>query len=556
MASATDLVTRLVVEQAAVAGGMRAQEGIEPQEPRITPEVGLAFACAGGAFYAVATALAAFAAKALREKREGWNDGWRMFFEAMSASVLLTGGFCVTLAYTSGQPLALMNAIAYSVQLIGNMALSLRLQLSEYTKSMYVGTIMFATATIQLSALAPEPGSSDVRMLLTIPALLFQVVFWCIVGFAAFHLQFTKDRGLRDVPKVFDYAILVTGFGVLTDNWARVLGVMEGPALIVSTGLMMVPAFALGFVYIKALSSCDVAVYIPTQLVLQMLSNVVGGYFLWGDGVGMEYPRSYILGYVLCVLAVYIASPEVDILAMITLAREMKDAGLSKGVAKTTFGEKLLGLVEAFNELKNPYQSAAGGVMVENAKEALRATLHTGCQKGHIKSEDMVNLAVDLWMHAANSTAGARAIMEWFDATPYFQEYTDKDPKFRTALIASLPPELRMSAGRRFNIPEMGVMKLSSTSSVEVARFLSTPNVTANMKGGTSLKDRMSAAGGLRDPEMSERGSGFVEFKGNSTRSPETAAWPVLGVDSMHAGQKEQTPKTRHSVGGSIGEPP
>merc|ERR1712061_123372 len=101
------------------------------------------------------------------------------------------------------------------------------------------------------------------------------------------------------------WAICVTGFGVLTDNWARVMGALEGWHFYVVSVLLVVPGAALMFMYIKAMSECDVAVYVPTQLCLQLVANLVGGYFLWGDGVGMENVLAYVMGYVMVVLAVY-----------------------------------------------------------------------------------------------------------------------------------------------------------------------------------------------------------------------------------------------------------
>merc|ERR1712151_1295037 len=200
------------------------------------------------------------------------------------------------------------------------------------------------------------------------------------------------------------------------------------------------------------------------------MGNLVGGYFLWGDGVGMENVLAYVMGYVMVVLAVYIASPEVDIMAMIKLAREAKHGGLSKGQAKTSYGKSVLELITAYNELRHPEHHVPTKELVENTRASLKEALAIGVQSGSVKPDDLVDLSMQLWMHATNTDNGAAAVMQYFMKTPFFRQYCDTDPVFRAAMIGAMPKERRMSMA--VGITSMHPME-STGSEIEVAKFLS-----------------------------------------------------------------------------------
>lgn len=450
----------------------------------ITPELGLVLAVVGGSLYAVAAALTAFASKAIREEREGWDRQKKLRFELLSALALGNGGVSVTVAYMSGHALALLNALAYACQLILTMQFSMAWGISDYTKTMRVGTTIFSIATVQLSFLAPAPKLIKVSQLMEPEAITFQVIFWTLVLGAMINLPRVSDRSIRDTQKIFSWAIAVTGFGVLTDNWARVMGVLEGPVFYaVATGLV-VPGCGLGYMYIRAMSSCDVAVYVPTQLSLQLVANLVGGYYLWGDGTDLDYPVTYIMGYVMILLAVYVASPELDVMAMLKMVQEKRHAGLSKGEGKTQFGKSVLEMIESWNQLRHPFQSDEAEALIHDANESLRNCLKVGVDAGHLQPESLVDLSIQLWMHAANTPDGANSIIEWFAKAPFFRDYFVKDPRFRAALVGAMPEEVREGAVDKLQM-------MGGVESLEVARFLSVDH------SGAKFKDRLPGRGAL-----------------------------------------------------------
>lgn len=401
----------------------------------VSPELGVVLACVGGVVLSFAAFLTSYASKGVRDQWPGWNERRQNIFEVMSAGAIGTSGVFLFAALSSGHAIALMNAVCYSVQVIGNMGFQIVWDLSDYTKAMTAGTILFAITTIVLSTIAPAPKDIDPSDLLQPHAIAFQIVFWLSMVLAAYQVKMRQDRGFRDVGKMLSWSTLVTVFGVATDNWSRVMGQLQGNALYVAAGTLIIPGVCLLYTYVKAMSSCDVAIYVPTQLCMQLTTNVVAGYFLWGDGQDLDNILAYLLGYVIIVMAVYISTEELDIVAMVQMSRERTLAGLSKGVAKTKFGNAVLGLVQSWNQVRNPSQASKAEDLVSSAKDSLIQTLLTGLRSGALSPEDLAHLSAHLCTRATSTDAGAEAIMEWLEKTPYFQEYCAKDPAFRSALI-------------------------------------------------------------------------------------------------------------------------
>merc|ERR1711920_377022 len=158
---------------------------------------------------------------------------------------------------------------------------------------------------------------------------------------------------------------------------------------------------------------------------------------------------------------------ELDIVAIVQISREKTLAGLSKGVAKTKFGNAVLGLIQSWNQVRTPSQASKAMDLVSNAKDSLIHTLLTGLRSGALSPEDLAHLSAHLCTRATSTDAGAEAIMEWLERTPYFQEYCGKDPAFRSTLLGD------SSTGGRSAAPGVTVI------SAELAKIAAAQHETA-----------------------------------------------------------------------------
>merc|ERR1712151_926251 len=107
---------------------------------------------------------------------------------------------------------------------------------------------------------------------------------------------------------------------------------------------------------------------------------------------------SYIVGYMICVLAVYISTPEMDIVASWKKSQELRSQSLSRRVARTSFGKSVLLLLEKWGQLAAPGEGSAEAqapdatVLKEETKQALEQTLSSGIDRMAFSQEHLVNL--------------------------------------------------------------------------------------------------------------------------------------------------------------------
>merc|ERR1712012_21803 len=104
----------------------------------------------------------------------------------------------------------------------------------------------------------------------------------------------------------------------------------------------------MGFM-VLANSQCDVSVFVPAQLSSQLIINMFTGYFVWGDAQYIDRPISYSLVYIICILGVYLISPDVDVVGQLHRQRcarafSQDDAG---GFA---LGQAMLQVVRAWQD--------------------------------------------------------------------------------------------------------------------------------------------------------------------------------------------------------------
>merc|ERR1740121_655240 len=274
---------------------------------------------------------------------------------------LNSGGLCVTFAYQSGASVPLMNAIVYSTNLVLNMFLQMWFRLSEYTKTMRCGTLLFALAALQLGDLSPGPHKVSMDLLATPQAMAWMVAFLGLWIFSAVMIRRARHLPGSSSLKIMAWALHIACWGSFTDNWAKINGTFHPSS--VAYWVLFVPYMPVGglvmVLSVAAMAATDVALYVPANLCFQLVLNVLSALLLWAEGDRIPSVLPYVVGYMICVLAVYIATPEMDLIASFKKAQEFRSRGLSRQVAQTSFGKSLLVLMEKWGQLAAPAEDAA-----------------------------------------------------------------------------------------------------------------------------------------------------------------------------------------------------
>lgn len=281
-------------------------------------DVGVPLSMTGGLLYAVGALIVSYAVRAQERGAAGWTDNWVRCFSVLSWMTMNTGGLCVTFAYQSGASVPLLNAIVYSTNLMLNMLLQMFFRLSVYTKMMRCGTVLFALAALQLGGLSPAPHKVDLALLGQPEASSWTGVFLCLWIFSTVLLQHTRSFPGSSGLKTMSWALHVACWGCFTDNWAKINGTFDTSST--TYWMLFVPYLAVGglvvmVLSVSAMAITDIALYVPLQLCTQLILNLLSSFLLWGEASNVHSLMPYVAGYAICILAVYIATPEIDCFA-------------------------------------------------------------------------------------------------------------------------------------------------------------------------------------------------------------------------------------------------
>merc|ERR1719384_82900 len=161
--------------------------------------------------------------------------------------------------------------------------------------------------------------------------------------------------------KIMAWALHIACWGAFTDNWAKINGTFDPAGTMY--WVLFLPYVPTGMVVmmlsVAAMAATDVALYVPANLCLQLILNVLSGLFFWDEAGRIPSMLSYVVGYVICILAVYIPTPEMDLVASFKKSQELRSHSLSQRVAKTTFGKSVLTLLEKWSLLLRPAEASA-----------------------------------------------------------------------------------------------------------------------------------------------------------------------------------------------------
>jgi len=288
------------------------------------------------------------------------------------------------------------------------------------------------------------------------------LAFICLwIGSAVLILR-TRSLPGKSSLKIMAWALHIACWGSCTDNWAKINGTFDTSS--VMYWVLFGPYVPVGMIVmvlsVSAMAATDVALYVPANLCQQLVLNVLSALFLWAEAERIPSLLPYLVGYMVCVLAVYISTPEMDLVASFKRARECHSRGLSRQVAQTAFGKSVLSLLEKWTQLTPPAEGDASApaqdatVLKEETKQALERTLLSGLEGMAFNSEQLVDLTLRLWHRDGQHYGPSAEAVEWLRGTPYFREYLLKDPAFGDILERTLSGR-EHKAGQVQSIPQV-----------------------------------------------------------------------------------------------------
>jgi len=355
-------------------------------------------------------------------------------------ALLCISGLSVTASYQLAPSVPLMNSFVYSVNLGLNMVFQIAFRLSVYTKNMRCGTILFALAAIQLSQLAPRPFDPKLEQLWQGTAIIWHVIFFLVWAWSLITVIRTKTWPRRNPVKVFAWAVFIAGWGSFTDNWAKINGMyaVGSPTwwaiLMPYLGVSM---FVM-FLSVRAMAATDVALYVPTNLCSQLFMNTVSGMAVWHEYKYVDHLVGYLVGYVVCILSVYISTEEADLAATFSNSREISNHSLSQGQAVTSFGASLVTLANQWQEQEHVEKAD-----LEARRSAIVDALKAGAQTNVFGTTELADLALRLWQRINPNYMPVGTVASWMKTTPFFQDYLSADPTFESKLTRPLSQEER-----------------------------------------------------------------------------------------------------------------
>jgi len=214
-----------------------------------------------------------------------------------------TGGIVgFTIASWYG-PVAVVMPIVTASKLVSNMAKQIFFELSDYDKSMRVGTWILCCAAACLPQTGPtEPISVDIAQnLSTTQAQIWLGFLVLALGACIFDYHYFKDERRT----MFTLAAIVAVSTTLGANVAKILGIAHGEGLKISFFLGLLCAFfSFAYNYVASVH-CELAVYIPLSESVQLVVNAFTGIMVWGDLQRIPDLLTYSMIYGLTILGVY-----------------------------------------------------------------------------------------------------------------------------------------------------------------------------------------------------------------------------------------------------------
>jgi len=420
--------------------------------------LGLVLAVGTGTLYAASANLVSYVAH--KEVLEGptLSKCQHTLVETVAFCGYVVGGLMVTAAYACGTPVPIANATMVATNLVANMIMQWNLGITMYNKSMRVGTLIFLIAVFQLCHVGPAPrGKVDVKAYFSEP----EAEAWFVTLAVFFVLSLlgtlaTQNEPMQSWQKIASWACLIGIMGSGTDNGASTFGLLEGWVLYAALLTYCLVSFVLLLLSSRAPGVCEASVYVPLQLCLQLVLNMITGFLVWRDNERLEDIGVYLSTFALCLLGVYLTSDRVDVFAGVT-QWQMRRHHLTE----TQFGNTLSHLLDSWKWAQMKPTPAAR----EQSGRALKDCLTSGVARGVFDAENLVDLAVSLEEEIGASGASV-PVVQWIEDNPTIQNYVRKDASFEELLRETLSESQRERLRERPLSPRSNVDDSESNGSM------------------------------------------------------------------------------------------
>jgi len=232
----------------------------------------------------------------------------KKFFVVLNIVTDLVATALFTMANAEG-PVALSMPFRNAAQLLSNMGLQMALGITDYTKSMRVGTcvVFFAVMCLGDNGPAPQPGRDTLELLSTyegIGCMLGLLLIVCLGMVGVYALQ---SKPSESTSKISAYAAVIAGSSALVASGGKVMLTLDGHRLYLWASIVL--WVSLGVLNTAALTAAakytDAAVLLPVSRCLNLLLNCVAGLCVWQDWRVIDGWTSYIAVYSLIIIGTY-----------------------------------------------------------------------------------------------------------------------------------------------------------------------------------------------------------------------------------------------------------
>jgi len=205
-------------------------------------------------------------------------------------------------------PVAVATPLNAGASLVSNMVLQIALGISEYSKSMRVGTIVLVVAIAALVDLGPteQHGQDALELLQALPCIACLIVMSIFLLVGAISVRVYDKEPQSSMVKALSYSTLVASVASLCQSCGKLAQMELSPvpqALLLLISILLTVFCMLGGA--MAAKKSDLALFVPTYYCLQLLMNLALGLFLWQDYKVIDHWIGYICVYVLVMMGSY-----------------------------------------------------------------------------------------------------------------------------------------------------------------------------------------------------------------------------------------------------------
>jgi len=212
---------------------------------------------------------------------------------------------------TSYGPVAVVVPVAIAFYMLTNMVLQVCMGMSNYDKTMQVGTVVLAIAAIQLvdvGPLDPVEQADPVKLIEEPVAIAWLSVLLFILVSGLVTLPKVIKQGRDSVPKLLSFTAVVGAAAAINNSLSKTLTVIEGPAFGVCIALYIVLGATSSISSAVGNAGLNNAISVPAMSCLQVIANGLTGVFVWGDSDRLSQPTAYVGVYLLFCLGVYLCT--------------------------------------------------------------------------------------------------------------------------------------------------------------------------------------------------------------------------------------------------------